>query len=130
MRERGSLSIVAITCVLVLCLGALAAADVGSMVTARARAQSAAEAAALAAAVRLVPALGQPGAPEDAARTEAEANGARLERCECTAGTTSAVVEVTVEPAIVFITPWRGRSARATATAELDPDVMSYRQNG
>ncbi len=128
MRERGSVAIVAVTGTLVLCLMSLGAADVGSMLHARAKAQAAADAAALAAAVRLAPALGQQGDPHTAAREQAEANGAQLVRCDCVG--TGAEVEVSIESRVSLVTPWRGRSIRARARAEVDPDVMSYRDSG
>ncbi|MBI4728767.1 MAG: hypothetical protein HY775_04610 [Acidobacteria bacterium] len=113
-----------------MCLGAMAVADLGSMFVARARAQAAAEAAALAAVVQQAPVLGQGSDPEGAARAEAERNGATLLRCECEVGRSDAVVEVSVEPRLLIVAAWRGRPARAAARAELDPDVLSYRQDG
>lgn len=128
--NRGSVSILAITGVLVLCLFALAAADLGSMLTARARAQSAADAAALAAAVAQVEILGHADDPEAVAREEAERNGATLTRCECTTGDTVATVWVELTPRLTLIAPWFGRAARAVARAAVDPDVLSYRDAG
>lgn len=125
--ERGSASVLAAMGVLVFCLGALAAADFGSMLVARARAQAAADAAALAAAAAQVPVLNEGEDPEDAARRYAERNGSTLVRCDCGEGRADAVVQVEVEPRLAFLSGWFGRRARATARAEVDPDVLSYR---
>ncbi|TMK84396.1 MAG: hypothetical protein E6G46_00770 [Actinobacteria bacterium] len=128
--ERGAVSIVAVTGALVLCLGALGAADLGAMLFARARAQSAADAAALAAVTEQAPVLERGSDPEQAARDEAERNGATLTRCECSVGSTEATVEVTITPRLGFLSGWFGRAARASARAALDPDVLTYRDGG
>ena len=128
--ERGSLSIVVVTGALVLCLFALGAADLGAMLNARARAQAAADAAALAAAVEQVPVFAHGEEPAHAARAEAEANGATLLRCECAYGTAEATVEVSVEVKLGFVAGWFGRPAHAVARAAVDPDVLSYRDDG
>lgn len=129
-RERGSAAIAGLAGTLVLCLVALGVADLGAMLAARARAQAAADAAVLAAVVRQVPALGQEGDAEGAAREVAEANGAVLLRCACTAGDATAEVEVAVEARARFVPAWRGRRVRATARAEVDPDLLTYRASG
>jgi secretion/DNA translocation related TadE-like protein len=126
--ERGAVTIVAITASLILCVGALAAADLGSMLFARARAQSAADAAALAAVVAEAPILGRNENPDAAARAEAESNGAELTSCDCPDGGTAAAVSVEVAPKLGFLSGWFGRRVRAEARAELDPDVLSYRE--
>jgi len=128
--ERGAVSIVAVTGALVLCLGALGAADLGAMLFARARAQSAADAAALAAVTEQAPVLERGSDPEQAARDEAERNGATLIRCECSVGSTEATVEVTITPRLGFLSGWFRRAARASARAALDPDVLTYRDGG
>jgi secretion/DNA translocation related TadE-like protein len=128
--ERGAVTIVAVTCTLILCLGALGAADLGSMLHARARAQSAADAAALAAVTEQAPILGRGEDPEQAARDEADRNGASLMQCDCAVGQSTATVEVTVTPKLIFLSGWFGRRVRATARAALDPDVLSYRDAG
>jgi len=130
MDERGAVSIVAVTGALILCLGSLAAAALGSMVLARARAQSAADAAALAAVTAEAPILHGGTDPEQAAREEAESNGAELTRCDCAVGATQATVEVRLPPRLSFLSGWFGRAARATARAALDPDVLTYRDGG
>lgn len=123
--ERGALSIALAAATLAATVLSLATADLGAMLVARARAQTAADAAALAAAVRQQPILGQPGDPTAAAREAAEENGARLLRCECAAGRIDAVAEVAVRPRTRLV--WVGREARATARAEIDADVPTYR---
>src|SRR5438309_8390275 len=123
--ERGAVTIVAVTGALILCLVALGAADLGSMLLARARAQTAADAAALAAVTEQAPAFSDGRTPEDAARAEAERNNADLVRCECEEGASDATVEVVVSPRLLFVAEWFGRPAHATARASLDPDVLS-----
>lgn len=129
-KERGAVTIVAITGAMVLCLGALGAADLGSMLVARAHAQAAADAAALAAVTAQAPILDQGDDPEQAARDAAERNGAALLRCDCASGETVATVEVSVRPRLSYLAGWFGRSVRAQGRAELDPDVLSYRDTG
>jgi Flp pilus assembly protein TadG len=128
-NERGAVTIVAILGALILCTMALGAADAGSMLLARSRAQAAADAAALAAAATQAPVLHQGDDPAAAARAEAERNGATLVRCDCTIGVAVAQVEVSVVPRLAFIKAWFGRRARAVARAELDPDVLTYRDD-
>jgi len=125
--ERGSVSILMVAGALLMSLFALAAADLGSMLVARGRAQQAADAAALAAVVEQAPVLHQGSDPEAAARDVAEANGARLLSCSCDVGTADATVEVDVSPRFRFLSGWYGRRARARAHAHLDDDVLTYR---
>ncbi len=128
--ERGAVTIVAVTGALVLCVGALGVADLGAMLFARARAQSAADAAALAAVTAQAPILQRGTDPEQAARDEAESNGAALIRCDCEVGSSQATVEVSLSPRLSFLSGWFGRAARASARAALDPDVLTYRDGG
>lgn len=128
MTDRGSMSIFVATATLLMSLFALAAADLGSMLYARARAAAAADAAALAAVVEQAPILGQGDDPEGAARETAERNGATLVSCACVLGDTTATVTVEIVSRTAFVEGWSGRSVRATARAELDADVMTYRE--
>ncbi|MCA1831296.1 MAG: Rv3654c family TadE-like protein [Actinomycetota bacterium] len=128
--EAGSISLLLSMGALLFCLFALGVADLGSMLLARSRAQSAADAAALAAVVQQTPVLGQGSDPENAARAMAEANGASLVSCSCKVGDFRATVEVTLAPRIVFVSGWRGRAVHATARAEVNPDVLTYRDPG
>ena len=128
--ERGAVTIVAVTGVLVLCVGALGAADLGAMLFARARAQSAADAAALAAVTEQAPILQAGKDPEQAAREAAESNGATLRSCDCPVGATQATVEVALSPRLSFLSGWFGRHVHAEARAALDPDVLTYRDGG
>jgi Flp pilus assembly protein TadG len=100
------------------------------MLLARARAQAAADAAALAAVTEQAPILGRGNDPEQAARDEAERNGAAFVRCDCVVGESIATVEVSVTPKLAFLSSWFGRHARASARAALDPDVLTYRDPG
>lgn len=128
--ERGSVSIPLVAGVLLFCLSALAAADLGSMLHARARAQSAADAAALAAALEQVAILGGDEDPVAVARAMAEANGADLLDCVCQPGAFTATVRVQTRPALTLLTGWAGRRVRATASARVDDAVGSYRSGG
>jgi Flp pilus assembly protein TadG len=122
------MSILVATTALLMSLFALAAADLGAMLYTRARAQTAADAAALAAVVEQAPILGQGDDPDGAAREAAERNGATLVSCGCAVGDTTATVTVEIVSRVVFVEGWAGRSVRATAHAELDADVMTYRE--
>jgi secretion/DNA translocation related TadE-like protein len=126
-HQRGSVSILMLTTTLLFSLSALAVADLGSMLFARARAQQAADAAALAAVVQQAPVLEQGDDPGGAARETAERNGAELLECACEVGTPDATVEVAVTPKLGFLSGWFGRRARARAKAHLDDDVLTYR---
>jgi len=128
--ERGAVTIVAVTGALVLCVGALGAADVGAMLFARARAQSAADSAALAAVTAEAPILQRGTDPEQAAREAAESNDATLTSCDCTVGATQATVEVVISPRLSFLSGWFGRTVHASARAALNPDVLTYRDGG
>jgi secretion/DNA translocation related TadE-like protein len=126
--DRGSVSILLLTGALLMTLSALAVADLGSMLYARARAQQAADAAALAAVAQQAPILEQGSDPEGAARETAERNGAELLECTCDVGTTDATIEVAVTPRLGFLSGWYGRRAHAKARAHLDDDVLTYRR--
>lgn len=127
LEQRGAVTIVAVAGTLIMCLFSLAAADLGAMLHARARAQAAADAAALAAAVAQAPILGRGDDPEAAAREVAEANGVTLLSCACTTGGSVATVEVQTAARPILIAAWSSRRIRARASAEVDPDVFSYR---
>lgn len=127
MSDRGAISIFVGVTTLLLAVASLGVADVGAMLVARARAQAAADAAALAAVVQQAPVLGQGDDPEGAAREAAELGGGALVDCACEVGTADATVTVEVAPRLTFLAGWAGRRARATARANLDADVFSYR---
>ncbi len=128
--QGGSVSILIAVGASLMTLFALAAADLGSMLVARSRAQAVADAAALAAVVQQAPILGQGEDPEGAARDTAERNGLSLVSCECVVGTTEATVTVETQPRLSFVQGWFGRAVRATARAGLDADVMTYEDGG
>lgn len=112
---------------LLFAVGGVAIADAGSMLLARARAQTAADAAALAAVVEQVPILAHGENPEAVARAEAERNGSTLVSCQCDRGNAIATVEVEVVPRLLLIRAWRDRRAKARASAHVDEDVLTYR---
>jgi uncharacterized membrane protein len=127
-RERGSISIAAAGMASVLALTAAAAGDLGVLLVARARTQTAADAAALAAASALAPLLGEGDDPEVRAAAAARSNGAHLSRCICSVGDAEAVVEVALIVRTRLVRAWDGATIRASARASLDPDVYSYRE--
>jgi Flp pilus assembly protein TadG len=111
-----------------LVLAALALADAGSFLLARARAQAAADAAALAAVVEQVPVLSHGDDPWQAAAAEAGRNGAEMVACDCESGRFHATVTVVIRPRIALLHAWTGRTVRARARAEADPDLATYRR--
>ena len=116
-RERGSVSVLVAAIVAALVVLALGVADVARVLTAAARAQTAADAAALAVAQELA----LPGGlePADVALEYAERNGASIAECDCVAGTFETVVTVRVEvgPLLLFADD---RATLATARAVVD----------
>ena len=111
--ERGAVTVVMASVLLVALVACLGAARLGAGAVASARADAAADAAALAAADSL--ALGDGAdAAAAAARTTAKANGARLTRCSCDG--TEATVAVVVHSGVL------GANATSTARAEVRPD--------
>lgn len=99
--ERGSVTILAVAVLAVLAVLAMGLADLGRVLLAAGRAQTAADAAALAAAQSL--AFPSELEPEPAARLLAERNGAELASCACEPGTFEARVEVRVPVGGLFL---------------------------
>lgn len=130
--ERGFASVILLALVVLAALGCLALADAANVLVGRVRAQAAADAAALAAAVEQWPFLeeeeGEMG-PEEAAGAAAEANGARLERCDCPLRGEVARVRVSVETRIrmLGVAPPR---VYGSATAAVDPGALFRRARG
>jgi secretion/DNA translocation related TadE-like protein len=92
-RERGAVSMLMLALLVMGLVLVLAAGRLGTALSGRAHAESAADAAALAAADSL--ALGNGGADaESAARDVAERNGAHLVSCDCSGASAEVVVEV------------------------------------
>ncbi len=120
-RESGNASVTLVAAAVVAMLTALALADFGIFLVARARVQAAADAAALAAASELVPGLG--GNPSAEAARFAYLNDAALVTCECPVGAREAEVLV----ALPVDLPILGRlgvdavRARARAAVDLTP---------
>jgi secretion/DNA translocation related TadE-like protein len=92
--DRGSVSVLAAGIMVALVVLALGASDVARVLTAVARAQTAADAAALAAAQEL--ALPGGASPRDIAADYAERNGAELLGCDCSPDASEAIVDVRV----------------------------------
>ncbi len=123
MSERGAASSVLLSMLALMALFSLALADAGNVLLARSRAQKAADAAALAAAVAQWPFLRAGSDPPAAATEVAEANGARLEVCECPVRGREAFVEVTVPTRIRMLGTAPSR-VRGRATAAVDPGAL------
>jgi DNA topoisomerase-1 len=117
--ERGSVSIIVVALMAVALVLAMGAADLARVLTGAARAQTAADSAALAAAQEL--AVGSSGsAPGDLAAEYAGRNGAVLTACSCDAGSTEAVVTVTVQVGALLLAPDdRVVTARARAVVDV-----------
>jgi secretion/DNA translocation related TadE-like protein len=116
--ERGSISVALVGALAVTLAMVLFLADLGALVVARTRAQTAADAAALAAAGELI--AGGADAEEEAG-IFARANGARLIRCDCSPGSgTKARVSVLVPVnwSGMRLAGVEGVTARALARAE------------
>jgi secretion/DNA translocation related TadE-like protein len=92
-RERGAVSMLMLALLVMGLVLVLAAARLGTALSGRAHAESAADAAALAAADALALGRGS-AAAEDAARTVAERNDAHLVSCACSGTSAEVVVEV------------------------------------
>jgi len=127
-RARGSVTVLVCAVAFMLMLGGLAVADAGMLLMLRARAQAAADAAALAAVAEQIPILSAGEDPRTVAEIHAERNGAVVTRCDCAYGTASATVDVEIAARAVFLPGWSGRRIRATATAETDPGLLTYRR--
>jgi secretion/DNA translocation related TadE-like protein len=117
-RERGGVSIVMLAVLVIGLVLAFGAARLGAALVGRARADAAADAAALAAADAL--ALGDgAGVAEQAARTNARSNGARVVTCLCRGTSAEVVVEVDVPALGALVGPARGH-----ARAEVRPECV------
>lgn len=115
--ERGSASLVAVAIVALVMVLAMGAADLARVLTAAARAQSAADAAALAAAQELAIPSGRE--PSDVAGEYAALNGAVLVECACPAGALEALVEVRVDAGpMLLLSGERAVVAEARAVVE------------
>jgi secretion/DNA translocation related TadE-like protein len=121
-RERGSATILALALVFIVIVSGLALLAVAQLVTARARAVTAADAAALAAAPATFPALSNDAGPDQLAAELARANGARLVRCLCpmveSFDPRAVEVEVAVAAQIAIV---GGVEVRAVSRAEYVP---------
>lgn len=101
--ERGSVSIVLASSLLIVLVLAMGTADLGRALVARSHARTAADAAALAAAQELAVPSGLD--PAAVAAEYVGANDAVLVTCRCVAGTSEAIVEVTVEVGDLWLLP-------------------------
>jgi secretion/DNA translocation related TadE-like protein len=115
--QRGSVTVVTAGIIAIVVVAGMGVADVGKVLIARNHAQEAADAAALAAAQEMAIATGRP--PADWAADYASRNGAVLTACTCAAGSTDAVVTVTVPVGRLMLLPG-DRSIGASARAVVD----------
>ncbi|MDQ4005437.1 MAG: M15 family metallopeptidase [Actinomycetota bacterium] len=113
ISERGSVSIVVAAAVAFGALLAAFSADVTRVVTARARAQTAADAAALAAAQELIAPSGR--GPEELAGEYAARHGAVVVDCECEPGADEVVVTVSLEVGLPYLDQTRALHTAARA---------------
>ena len=102
---------------------ALVLADLGIVVVARARAQTAADAAALAAAGDLV--IGGGNNPAARAAEYARANGGVLNECQCSPGTREVQVAVSFPVNLTILDLGGRRAVPAAARSEVDVDRLN-----
>jgi secretion/DNA translocation related TadE-like protein len=115
--EQGSISVTAAGIMVVALVLALVAVDLGRVLAAKARAQTAADSAALAAVQEMVRPRGS--TPGELAVEYARRNGATLVGCQCDAGATEATVTVELEVSLIFLGSPRTLRSRARAVADL-----------
>jgi secretion/DNA translocation related TadE-like protein len=112
--ERGSVTVLTAATLLIALVLAMGCADIGRVLVARERAQTAADASALAAAQELAIPGGRD--PSEVAADYATRNGATLTACDCAVDGTEATVTVTVDAGSLLLFPGeRTASARAKA---------------
>jgi Flp pilus assembly protein TadG len=123
-QERGSVSIVVTSIVLIALVLSVGVTDVARVLVGRSHARTAADAAALAVAQEL--ALPSGTAPADVAAAYAERNDAILSDCICVEGTTDATVTVSiVVDGFLLVTGARTVTARARAVVEMPGESPS-----
>lgn len=119
-RERGSVTVIVATLVLVILVLSLGIADLGRVLVARSHARTAADAAALAVAQELVLPTGRD--PVDVAIEYAVRNGAHVQVCRCAAGTFETTVTVAIDVDGLLLVPGSlSVSAAARAIIDLPP---------
>ena len=114
--DRGSVSVLSAAILVLAGVLCLLSVDVTRVLHARQRAQLAADAAALAAAQELAIPTG--AGPSTFAQEYAARNGAALLSCACEPGSSSALVQVRVDVALVFLPGARSITAEARAVVE------------
>jgi secretion/DNA translocation related TadE-like protein len=122
MSERGAGSVLTIGVMALVVFVGLAVLGAAQVITARARATTAADAAALAAAPTTFPPLAVGGSPMAEALRVAEANGARLVSCRCSQVATFEPRQVEVTVVFPVDLPVLGRRwVEASSAAEFVP---------
>jgi secretion/DNA translocation related TadE-like protein len=122
MSERGAGSVLTVAVMALVVFVGLAVLGAAQVITARARATTAADAAALAAAPTTFPPLAVGGSPMAEALRVAEANGARLVSCRCSQVATFEPRQVEVTVVFPVDLPVLGRRwVEASSAAEFVP---------
>jgi len=123
---EGSVTVVALACLMLFATLCLLLSDVGLYLASRHRAQDAADAAALAAVAESFPLFSSGSGPEKAARDLASDNGARLSSLKVESGGEKVQVEVSVKtPSLILSRMGIGPgSVKAVAAAEVDVDAL------
>ena len=122
MNERGAGSVLTVAVMALVVFVGLAVLGAAQVITARARATTAADAAALAAAPTTFPPLAGGGSPMAEALRVAEANGARLVSCLCSQVATFEPRQVEVTVVFPVDLPVLGRRwVEASSAAEFVP---------
>jgi NlpC/P60 family/Putative Flp pilus-assembly TadE/G-like len=137
-RSEGSVTIVALACLMLFATLSLLLGDVGLYLASRNRAQDAADAAALAAVAESFPLFSSGSGPEKAARDLASDNGAKLLSLNVEGDGERVQVEVSVKtPSLILARMGIGEgTVKAVAAAEVDVDgllssgMLSYTQPG
>lgn len=136
--REGSVTVVALACIMLFVTLCLFMGDVALYLSARHKAQDAADAAALAAVVESFGLFSTGASPEEAARRLASANGAKLLSLSVEGTGEKVRLEVSVKPSSVLLSRMGiGRAeVKAYAAAEVDVDsllasgLMSYTEPG
>lgn len=121
--QKGSVSVVAIACIMLALTFCLGLADLGLFLSAHYQAQNAADSAALAAAQESFPLFGTGPGPNRAASRMATVNNASLEKLEVSRGGERVQVEVSVRQASLLLGKLGIGPEKATAWAAAEVDV-------
>lgn len=121
--QKGSISVVAVACIMLACTLCLGLADLGLFLSAHYQAQNAADASALAAAQESFPLFGSGPGPSQAASRMARANNASLEKLEVSRGGERVQVEVSVRQQSLLLGRFGVGPEKVCARAAAEVDV-------